>query len=71
MPCFGYKEDSDEIIELKEITLQMNSKDLRELSRFLTACAEALENNIDWEHEHISDFTKSIWSNFDVIVFRP
>lgn len=70
MPCYGYIKGSDELVELNDLTIQIGSKDLRVLSKFLSQCADEIDNGDIWEHKHIIDMPKSNWTNFDVIVFR-
>jgi len=74
MKCYGYsKTDDEELLELREITILADSKDLHHLASFLVDCAVQIDSNPDWEHEHLSDYisTHNISLSSDIIVFKP
>lgn len=70
MNCFGYTKNVDTLAEFSEVTFQANSEDLRRLASFLLQCADAIDANPDWEHEHLSDSSPSDTDEVDVIVFN-
>jgi hypothetical protein len=71
MKCFGYiKNNTDELQELTEVTLQANSEDIRRLASFLIRCADEMDHNPDWEHEHLSDYSVSENDKADIVVFK-
>ncbi len=75
MNCFGYsKKDDSNLLEMKEVTLQANTKQLKGLADFLYDCAKKIEDNPEWEHAHFQDsryfssqYKKDI---FDLIVYK-
>lgn len=75
MKCYGYaKSENDTLLEMREMTLQADSESLKRLAKFLFKCAEKIEADPGWQHEHFSD--SEHYSNtrggydFDLIVFR-
>ena len=73
MKCYGYsKKDNDDLLEMDEITLQANPQLLKSFAKFLSDCAERIETDSDWEHEHFLDSkycdSKNNPDSFDLIV---
>ena len=73
MKCYGYsKEDNDDLLEMSEVTLQADSKLLRNMANFLSSCADRIETDSEWEHEHFTDSkycdSKDNLDSFDLIV---
>ena len=56
MKIYGYTStESEELLELNEVSISANPEILRELSGFLLKCADEIETHKeDWEHEHFS-----------------
>ena len=54
MKLYGYTENPEQSpMELTEVTVAANPSLLRQLSAFLSKCADEIENsNGQWEHEH-------------------
>ena len=70
MKCFGYtKSDVDTLAEISKVTFQANPEDLRRLASFFLQCADAIDGNPDWEHEHLNDSSPCDTDEVDVIVF--
>jgi len=75
MKCYGYsKEDSDNLLEMTEITFQADPAKLRIIADFLYECAKNIENDSEWEHSHLQDskhYEKASKDNsFDLIVYN-
>ncbi len=72
MNFFGYsKSTNDELLELIEMTVQASPEKLRKLASFLNQCADDIESDEGWEHEHFSDYTSDFdESSPDLIVFK-
>lgn len=51
--CFP-REDNPKLAE--QVNLEINVTELRELSNFLLQCATEIEEDVEWEHEHLSDY---------------
>lgn len=79
MRAFGYRaddEDSEELVSLKEVTLQCNADDLRRLANFLQQVLKEREamgalQGEDW-HEHLRDRDKT-WTTQEsdlILYFR-
>ena len=71
MKCFGYdKNNEDNLLDMSEVTLQTNSDMLRKLAGFLVKCADEIEGNQGWEHEHFSDYLSDGEEVIDIVVFN-
>jgi len=54
MKIYGYSNNTnEEPMELNEVTISSNPNSLRKISEFLLKCAEEIEKNNEWEHEHL------------------
>ncbi len=55
MELLGYIEaPNDTLSKLQEVTFSANSKELRNIAKFLTQCANEIdEHGVDWGHEHM------------------
>ncbi len=52
-----YSNFNDELVELIEISLLVNNiDDLIEFKEFINFCIEGMQNNVNFNHEHLSDF---------------
>jgi hypothetical protein len=54
---FGYAKadrDNEDILTLREVTVQLDAKGAESLAYFFTRCAEAMKNDPKWEHEHFN-----------------
>ena len=71
MNVFGYEVDSDDLSSLSEVTIQASPEELKRLSDFLLTCANAMEKDEQWEHEHFQDVTGTDSSDPDLIVVAP
>ena len=74
MKLFGYsRKNEDSVIDLKELTLTANPKELLELADFFQQCAKEIkEDPSGWEHEHLMDFLQKTQPNgIDVVVYNP
>lgn len=68
MKIFSFpREDNPKFPE--QITLEINSTELRELSNFLLQCASEIEEDVEWEHEHLSDYLERVLE-CDIVVFN-
>ena len=71
MKCFGYtKSDAETLAEFSEVTLHAKPEDLRRLASFLMKCADEIDSDTDWEHEHLSDVSPCGTDEVDIIVFN-
>ena len=53
---YGYSASGDEcLLSLREVTLFADSNQVRALSTFLARCAQEMETNPEWEHQHFAD----------------
>lgn len=70
MKIFGYAKDKVDtnLIELKEVTLVASSAELKSVADFLLRCATEMEEDIKWEHEHLSD-SESRFEDAELVVF--
>jgi hypothetical protein len=55
MKTFSFLKEGDTKLP-EQITFEINATELRELSGFLLQCATEIENDVEWEHEHFSDY---------------
>jgi len=52
---YGYGQSDDaELLELREVTILVDAEQARALSEFLARCAQKMEANPAWEHEHFA-----------------
>ncbi|HIG44819.1 MAG TPA: hypothetical protein EYQ14_30435 [Gammaproteobacteria bacterium] len=71
MKCFGYTtSDKENLSELTEVTFQSTPEYLIRMAAFFTKCANDMENDPDWEHEHLRDHSQNNDDELDVIVFK-
>jgi len=69
MKCYGYSADNQEDLkELSEIGILATPKMLRSLASFINKCADEIENEPDWDHEHLCDFIKLNEGSVDIII---
>ena len=68
--CFGYKKGDEDLKKFNEITIQSNPRSLIILSDFFKKCAEKIEKDNDWEHEHFNDFLPDNDLDFDLIIYN-
>jgi len=58
MKLFGRMKCKDEpLLSIEAMTIQATSVELREIVKFLLHCANKIENDPEWEHEHLNDFS--------------
>jgi hypothetical protein len=78
MPFFGYsKQVANEhgLHDMREVTFDVSSADLRRIARFLNECADQADAG-DWQssHRHLTEFDLR-WDddhpNCDLIVIHP
>ncbi len=70
MKCFGYAKGNGEILhELTEVAFQMSPEETRRMASFFMACADKMESDNGWEHEHFRDYAHDGFSGVDVILF--
>jgi hypothetical protein len=72
MKAYGYTMAASELRELGEVTLQGSPSELRSLARFILDCADRMELERGWEHEHFraSPYASAVESVVDVVIFR-
>jgi len=70
--CFGYiKNDAESSLsEFSEVTFQSNANNLRLLASFLSKCADEIDNNPNWEHEHFKDSLPFDEAQAEIIVYK-
>lgn len=56
MKLFGHSGAGDgRPLELSEISIQTSPEQFRQIAVFLKNCADGIEADSDWEHEHFND----------------
>lgn len=77
MPYFGYSRqvvDEFGLMELREVTLSLSADELRRVAKFLSVCADRIENG-DFKSSHLHiDHVDREWSRTgqdDIVVMRP
>ena len=69
MKCYGYSIDNQEDLkELSEVGILATPAMLRTLASFINKCADEIENEPGWNHEHLSDFIKLSGGSVDIII---
>lgn len=76
MQIFGYLVDdsSSEPHRMREVTVLASPPALRDLARFLFACADEIERNSTdtWDHRHFSAFcARGNGEQSDLVVVHP
>ena len=72
MKVYGYSlEDDDSLLSMGEVSIQATPNELRKISSFLLKCAEDLEKNDDFDHEHFQDFAGATDNDPDLIIVSP
>lgn len=71
MKFFGYVENNkDELFQFSEVTLQAKPASLKSVASFLLKCAQEIEENEFWEHQHYSDISIDKSESVNFIVFK-
>lgn len=70
MKFYGYSKDGDVLLEMAEVSLQANPHQLKSFAAFILKCADGMQKNSQWEHEHYSDNCASVDGGCDFIVFK-
>jgi hypothetical protein len=72
MKIYGYELHSDEMVELQEISFQIDSQKLRMLSGFFAKTADIMDKHGEkFGHEHFNDFIDSKNDNSpDIIISK-
>lgn len=70
MKAYGYNEENKNLLQLSQITLQANPEKLRLLAEFIKVCANKMEEDKNWEHEHFSDHFQKTTEDVDLIIYR-
>lgn len=70
MKFFGYGIHSEVLLQLGEVSVQADSLTLRKLAAFILKCADNVDQDQRWEHEHFSDFEQLPDEFPEFIVFR-
>lgn len=69
MKIFSFsKSGNSELV--KQVTLEVSPNDLRRLSSFFLKCANEIEDDHEWEHEHLSDYLEEGTFTSDLVVFN-
>lgn len=61
---------SGDPLTMSEVTVMAEPEALRVLASFLLTCADEIETEPGWDHEHISRSDHGLDSECDFIVFR-
>jgi len=69
MKIFGFLGEIGDSKLLEQVTLEIDAPELRKLSSFLLQCAEEIEDDIEWEHEHLSDYLGHVLGH-DLVVYN-
>ena len=68
---FGYSNvEESELLTLNEVTIQADTTKLRALAKFINKCADEIDSDEGWEHEHFRDYIDDESIEHDVIVFK-
>ncbi|MCP4486939.1 MAG: hypothetical protein GY820_06420 [Gammaproteobacteria bacterium] len=59
MKIYGFLKEVEAPNLLEQVTLELDEFELRKLAKFLLQCATEIENDEEWEHEHLSDYLES------------
>lgn len=70
MKFFGYSKDGDVLLDMAEVSLQANPHQLKSFAAFILKCADGMQKDSQWEHEHYSDNCESVGGAFDFIIFK-
>ena len=70
MMLFGYSKNGDTLLEMAEVSLQASPHQLKSFAAFILKCADEMQKNPLWEHEHYSDNCESVSGACDFIIFR-
>ena len=73
MKIYGNSADSpNESAELESVTIQADPNSLRRIAEFIQKCADQMEADEDWEHEHIQDWIAAPGQigRVDLIIYR-
>jgi hypothetical protein len=71
--AYGYARShwsKDGPTELAEVTFQATPLELRQIAQHLLRCADALEADTDFDHEHLCEPTGADFEGADVIVAK-
>lgn len=60
MKLFGFTSENGTPIFLEQVTLEADAKSLREVAEFLLQCSSEIENDEEWDHEHLSDYLETV-----------
>ncbi|MDP3289458.1 hypothetical protein [Methyloversatilis sp.] len=55
MRIFGRIEGCEDLVALSEIAIQVEPGVLKDIAAFFSQCAQEMEVESSWEHEHFSD----------------
>ena len=56
LKLYGYSSSGGRrVLELREVTLLADSKQIRTLGQFLVRCADEMKTKPEWEHQHFAD----------------
>ncbi len=69
MKIFSFLGENEDSKLLEQVTLEVDALELRKLSSFLLQCAEEIEEDGEWEHEHLSDYLGHVLEQ-DLVVFN-
>ncbi len=69
MKIYGFYDEGNGALNLNQATLEVDSKTLRKLSEFFSICADEMDADEDWSHEHFCDFLEEELEA-DVVVYR-
>lgn len=71
MKIYGYKNsDSVNLINLKEVTFQCDSREARIAAEYFLYCSIEMDSKVGWEHLHLKDFLSDENCYADVIVYK-
>lgn len=69
MIAFGFDDSFDGAKELSQVALEINSSELRELAAFLIQCANEMDDDPEWNHEHLCDYLGSELKH-DLVIYN-
>jgi hypothetical protein len=69
MKIFGFYDDKNDSKFLDQVTLEVNASELRELAEFFFRCAEEMDSDEGWGHEHLSDYLGRVLEQ-DLILYN-
>ena len=69
MKIYGFFKGSEGPTLLNQATLEVDAQMLRKLAEFFTDCADGMDSDEEWNHEHFCDFLESELDH-DIVIYN-